>query len=45
VHALGVQSRLQLPPVVIVTTRLDDRGEQAGTLHSGFSKGSDKPVL
>ena len=32
-------------PAVIVTTRPDERGEQVGTLHSGSSKGSKKPVL
>jgi len=36
---------LQIAPVVIVTTRPDKRGQQAGTLHSGSSKGSNKPVL
>ena len=34
----------QLAPAVIVTGP-DERKEQAGTLHSGSSKGSDNPVL
>jgi len=39
-----LQNPLQLPPAVIVT-KLHERREHAGTLESGSSKGSDKPVL
>jgi len=42
VHA---PNTLKVAPVVIVCTRLDERGEQAGTLRSGFSKSTNKPVL
>jgi len=42
VHA---PNTLKVAPVAIVSTRLDERGEQAGTLRSGFSKGTNKPVL
>jgi len=35
---------VQLAPAVILM-RPDERGEQEGTLHSGSSNGSDKPVL
>jgi len=43
VHAPD-QNPLQLAPAVIVT-RPDEIGKQAGTLHSGSSKGSDISVL
>jgi len=38
-----LQNPLQLAPAVIVS-RHEERGEQAGALHSGSSKGSDKRV-
>jgi len=39
-----LQNPPQLAPAVNVTKR-DESGAQAGTLHSGSSKGSGKPVL
>jgi len=30
--------------ISVMVTRHDEGGEQAGTMHSAFSKGSDKPL-